>query len=128
MLGQVVEDAAGNASVYRRELSPDRSLPQELVPEDEEFGLTADTLGGGLENTLPNARRSHALLERDPVTTVPLRAYIAETLNEALARHPSDSPAGATLHGALSSMDPLVLEVLQKDLAGERPRPEDPEA
>ena len=128
VLGQVVEDAAGNASVYRRELSPDRSLPQELVPEDEEFGLTADTLGGGLENTLPNARRSHALLERDPVTTVPLRAYIAETLNEALARHPSDSPAGATLHGALSSMDPLVLEVLQKDLAGERPRPEDPEA
>ena len=47
---------------------------------------------------------------------VPLRPCLANTLNVVLSKHPVGTPPGDVLHQALSSMDPLVLDVLQRDL------------
>lgn len=110
VLGCVVEDASGFSQLYERETA------DALADEDIFDQLLAQDTWGELENQAPNAKRSEKLLENDPVTKVQLREYIATTLNGALAIHPEGSPSGTALRESLASMDPLVLEVLQKDL------------
>lgn len=112
LLGEVVEDAHGHAEVYEREESPDRPLEA----GDEEDLLLGDDLGGALQDDSPAAARSAALRARDVVQMVPLRPCLANTLNVVLSKHPVGTPPGDVLHQALSSMDPLVLDVLQRDL------------
>lgn len=115
VLGQVVEDAEGNSTMYERELSPDRAFGNEDLEEELDLGLTGSGFGA-LEDTTPAARRSEELLARDPVVTEPLRPYISSALNTALADHPEHTQSGAILHQALASIDPMVLDVLHKDL------------
>lgn len=109
VLGRVVEDGHGSSAVYERETDA-------FGDEDVFDMLLANDNYNELENTAPNAKRSEALLAADPVTCVQLREYIAATLNGALAAHPETSSSGAVLRETLTRMDPMVIEVLQKDL------------
>lgn len=116
LLGMVVENESGDASVYQRELSPDRGAEDFTIEDEEtEFGLVSEA-AIMLENTMPNALRSQELLAQDPVTTVPLREYIASALNDTMQQHPPTTPTGATLRRVLSELDPLVLDVFNQDL------------
>ncbi|WFD33702.1 hypothetical protein MCUN1_000515 [Malassezia cuniculi] len=109
MLGRVVEDDKGYSQIYETE--------HENFGEEDVFDmLLANDNCGELENTAPNAKRSEALMDNDPVSQVPLRQYIAATLNDSLATHKEDTPSGSALREALGRMDPLVLDVFQKDL------------
>ncbi|WFD22974.1 hypothetical protein MEQU1_001658 [Malassezia equina] len=112
LLGEIVEDEHGHAEVYEREASPDR--PLEVGDEDDL--LLGDDLGGALQDDSPAAARAAALRARDVVQTVPLRPCLANTLNVVLSTHPVGTPQGDALHQSLHSMDPLVLEMLQRDL------------
>jgi len=112
LLGEVVEDAQGHAEVYEREASPDR--PLEMGDEDDL--LLGDDLGGALQDDSPAAARAAALRARDAVQMVPLRPCLANALNVVLSKYPVGTAQGDTLHQVLGSMDPLVLDVLQRDL------------
>lgn len=115
VLGQVVEDAQGRSMLYEREESPDQPFGPEDLDDELDLGLLGSGFGA-LEDTSPTAKRSERLMEQDPVVTEPLRPYISASLNQALADHPQNTEGGAVLHQALASIDPLVLDVLHKDL------------
>lgn len=111
VLGEVVEDEAGSADRYEREMSPTRALEigEDGIPFLDEFGLieTAST---------PSSARTDAVRKRDPAFTVPLRAYVADTLNTVL----QDGSHKTELQSLLATIDPLVLDTLQRGLS-ERP-------
>ncbi|WFC94500.1 hypothetical protein MBRA1_001130 [Malassezia brasiliensis] len=115
VLGQVVEDPRGNSLLYEREQSPDQLGGSEDLDDELELGLLGSVFGA-LEDTSPTAKRSEQLMKKDPVVTEPLRPYISASLNMALAVHPQNTESGAILHHALASIDPLVIDVLHKDL------------
>lgn len=111
VLGEVVEDEAGSADRYEREMSPTRALEigEDGIPFLDEYGLieTAST---------PSSARTDAVRKRDPAFTVPLRAYVADTLNTVL----QDGSHKTELQSLLATIDPLVLDTLQRGLS-ERP-------
>jgi len=111
VLGEVVEDEAGSADRYEREVSPTRVLEigEDGIPFLDEFGLieTAST---------PSSARTDAVRKRDPAFTVPFRAYVADTLNTVL----QDGSHKTELQSLLATIDPLVLDTLQRGLS-ERP-------
>ena len=111
VLGEVVEDEAGSADRYEREMSPTRALEigEDGIPFLDEFGLieTAST---------PSSARTDAVRKRDPAFTVPFRAYVADTLNTVL----QDGSHKTELQSLLATIDPLVLDTLQRGLS-ERP-------
>lgn len=111
VLGEVVEDEAGSADRYEREMSPTRALEigEDGIPFLDEFGLieTAST---------PSSARTDAVRKRDPAFSVPLRAYVADTLNTVL----QDGSHKTELQSLLATIDPLVLDTLQRGLS-ERP-------
>lgn len=107
MLGEVVENDDGSSVLYEREESPDPTFD-----EPDEWG----DLFAPLEDQSPMVERNTQLRASDPITNVPLRAYLADTLNGVMAAHGPHTPAGAALHSAIAGMDPLVLDVFQRDL------------
>lgn len=111
VLGDVVEDEHGNSQMYQREESPDRAMEA-----GDEFDMLQGVGMDELEPTRPAADRVSGLRQRDAVVTVTLRPWIGTALDTALATHPPSSPAGRVLHERLQQMDPLLLDMLQKDL------------
>ena len=111
VLGEVVEDEAGSADRYEREMSPTRVLEigEDGIPFLDEFGLIEPA-------STPSSTRTDAVRKRDPAFTVPLRAYVADTLNTVL----QDGSHKTELQSLLATIDPLVLDTLQRGLS-ERP-------
>lgn len=107
VLGEVVEDESGSADRYHREKSPVRALEigEDGIPFLDELGII------WMEPTLSSVR-ADALRERDPSITVPLRTYVADTLNT-LLQHGSHMEG---LQSVLATIDPLVLDTLQRGL------------
>ena len=68
------------------------------------------------ESMSPGAERLEAFRTQDPAFTVPIRAFLADTLNKVLQANPANTPQGLELHQQLQQMDPLVLDMLQRDL------------
>ena len=64
----------------------------------------------------PSSARTDAVRSRDPSFTVPLRAYVADTLNAVL----QNGSYKTQLQSLLATIDPLVLDTLQRGLS-ERP-------
>ena len=64
----------------------------------------------------PLTARTDAVRSRDPSFNVPLRAYVADTLNAVL----QNGSYKTQLQSLLATIDPLVLDTLQRGLS-ERP-------
>ena len=114
VLGEVVEDDSGNSTVYKREPSPDRPLDamqDDFIHMDQCVGEAT-----WQESMSPGAERLEAFRTQDPAFTVPIRAFLADTLNKVLQANPANTPQGLELHQQLQQMDPLVLDMLQRDL------------
>lgn len=111
VVGEVVEDEAGSAERYEREVSPTRALEigEDEIPFLDEFGLIEAA-------PTPSSARTDAVRNRDPSFTVPLRAYVADTLNTVL----QNGSYKTQLQSLLATIDPLVLDTLQRGLS-ERP-------
>lgn len=84
----------------RRSPSPALSIP----------GLEGLDDGDEFQETSPGRARMTELNRMDPVNSVKLTTYLAEKLHRAQELH------GEVLQARFASMDPLVLELFQKDL------------
>ncbi|KAL4401035.1 intracellular protein transport protein [Malassezia pachydermatis] len=111
VLGEVVEDEQGNSAVYEREDSPDREY--EMGDADEI--VLANNLAVEFAIDTSRNMRVEAMRRRDPIETVPLRAFIAEALNTALA-NTEGTQAGEIVRSHVQHADPLILETLHADL------------
>lgn len=123
MLGDLQEDSNGeppplpnappssplllNRTFSQNELTRRSPSPALSIPGLE--GLDDD--GDWLEDTSPGKARMVELNRLDPVNNVKLSAFVSASLNQAQQR------GANSFNAAISTMDPLVLDILQKDLA-----------
>ena len=121
MFGDLREDANGeppplpnappssplNRSMSQSELTRRSPSPALSIPGLE--GLDDD--GDWLEDTSPGKARMVELNRVDPVNNVKLTVTVAASLNQAQQK------GQGAFQAALAKMDPIVLDILQKDLA-----------
>ncbi len=100
-LGELREHTGEAQTPYLRSLTSTEGLGAGPLDTDED---------NWLEDTSPGSARLKALAEGDAIVSLNVPAYISSALTSIQQRFPG------LLEAALSSMDPLVLDILMKDL------------
>ncbi|SPO23007.1 related to Importin 11 [Ustilago trichophora] len=109
MLAELNESRPLDVSKYVRPTSPIASMELGDVFFDDEDGMEGE--GGWLQDISPGAARAQRIAVADGTLTVELNVHVRGVLSHAQAIYPAFTRV-------LESMDPLVVNMFQKDLMG----------